>query len=190
MSRQGYERASVAAIAAEAGLVPGLVHYHFQSKLDILVALVDLLRERLAARIQACLAAAGDGGPRTRLGAFLDAHVATGPGADPRAVACWVSVAAEAIREPEVRAVYQRVVEAALDELSGLVSAVFASEGRRIAGLEARAMAASLYAAIQGAYQLATAAPDATPKGFAAPALHRLAEALLGPAPVRKRARG
>lgn len=189
MARQGYERASIAAIAAAAGLVPGLVHYHFQSKLDILVALVDLLRERLAARIEARLAAAGGGGPRARIAAFLDAHVATGPDADPEAVACWVAVAAEAIREPEVRAVYQRVVESALDELSELVRAVLESEGRRAPPVEVRSMAASLYAAIQGAFQLATAAPGATPRGFAAPALHRLAEALLGPGPARKRVR-
>lgn len=189
MARQGYERASVAAIAAEAGLVPGLVHYHFQSKLQILVALVDLLHERLGARIQACRALSSDDSPRARLAGFLDAHVAIGPAADPQAVACWVTVAAESIREPEVQAVYQRVVESALEELTGLVRAVHESEGRRPDARDARRVAASLYAAIQGAFLLATAAPGAAPKGFAAPALHGMAEALLGPAPARKRVR-
>lgn len=193
MARQGYERASVAAIASEAGLVPGLVHYHFQTKLEILVALVDHLHERLRARVQRFLAqATPEATARARLAAFLDAHVATGADADRQAVACWVAVAAEAIREPEVRAVYQRVVTDALDELTGLVRAVLAGEGRPHRTLDARAIAASLYAAIQGAYQLATAAPGATPPGFAAPALHRMADALIGPAQApreRKRVR-
>ena len=38
MARRGYAEATVARVAAEAGLAPGLVYYHFKSKEDILVA--------------------------------------------------------------------------------------------------------------------------------------------------------
>ena len=100
MARQGYERASVAAIAAEAHLVPGLVHYHFESKLEILLALVEVLHARLRERTARLLAGVDPEDPHARLAAFLDAHVATGTGADPQAVACWVAIAAEAVREP------------------------------------------------------------------------------------------
>ena len=34
MAKTGYERASIADIAAEAQLSPGLLHYHFKSKQD------------------------------------------------------------------------------------------------------------------------------------------------------------
>ena len=181
MARQGYEGASIAAVAAEAGLVPGLVHYHFDSKLAILIEVVGVLHDRLRERTARFLARAADD-PRARLDAFLDAHVATGPDADPAAVACWVALAAEAIRVPEVRDVYQQVVRAELAELERLVAAVQGD------ATGARASAAALYAAIQGAYQLATAAPGSTPAGFAAPALRRMADALTSPTRVRRRA--
>lgn len=37
MARRGYARASIAAIAEEAGLTAGLVHYHFRNKQAILL---------------------------------------------------------------------------------------------------------------------------------------------------------
>lgn len=188
MARQGYERASVAAIAAEAGLVPGLVHYHFESKLEILLALVDVLHARLRERTASFMQRAGATDARARLEAFLDAHVATGAGADPSAVACWVAVAAEAIREPDVQAVYRRVVATELAELTALVGAARDGDGLPRDPAAARASAAALYAAIQGAYHLATAAPGVTPAGFAGPALRRMADALVE-APARKRVR-
>jgi len=43
LSERGYERSSVQAIASAAGLSPGLVHYHFKNKLEILVELVERL---------------------------------------------------------------------------------------------------------------------------------------------------
>ena len=187
MAAQGYERASVAAVAAQAGLVPGLVHYHFGSKLEILVELVECLHERLRARVERFVQRAGADGARERLAAFLDAHVATGADADPAAVACWVSVASEAIREPDVQAVYRRVVTAQMQELGLLVAAARAEAGHPEDRAAARAAAAALYAAIQGAYQLGTAAPGAAPAGFAAPALRRMADALIADAPPEPR---
>ena len=44
MAREGYGHATVQAIAAEAGLAPGLIHYHFADKREILVELVETLR--------------------------------------------------------------------------------------------------------------------------------------------------
>ena len=35
LAREGYEGASVQAVARVAGLAPGLVHYHFRRKLEI-----------------------------------------------------------------------------------------------------------------------------------------------------------
>src|SRR5215207_4597951 len=86
MARQGYAQATVAAIGKAAGLTPGLLHYHFETKQDILVALVEQLTGALALRVARRLEAAGEG-PRARLHAFLDAYVGLGEDADPRAVA-------------------------------------------------------------------------------------------------------
>src|SRR5688572_24235760 len=90
MARQGYERASVADIAAAARLAPGLVHYHFESKLDILLALLDELAAEHHERLGAALDAAG-ASPRARLAAFIDFHLST-RSADPEALACWITL--------------------------------------------------------------------------------------------------
>ena len=43
IARHGYEKATIQAIAAQAGLAPGLIHYHFKSKQEILVSLIGAI---------------------------------------------------------------------------------------------------------------------------------------------------
>src|SRR4051794_34146124 len=100
MADRGYDGASVQAIAHRAGLRPGLIHYHFTNKQEILL---EALREltRVAERRFDALARRART-PRERLRAFIDSRLATGKGASPAAVAGWVVVGAEAVRQPEV----------------------------------------------------------------------------------------
>lgn len=177
LATAGYDGATVAAIAKAAGLAPGLVHYHFATKEEILVALVEELVARLDARAQAALATTGDD-PRGRLLAYVDAHVALGEGADAQAVAAWVAIGAEATRRPEVRRLYQAAVKLRLATLEGLLRDCLRAEGR--SPRHATAWAAAVASAIEGAYLLATAAPGSLPRGFAAPALRRLIGGLIG----------
>ena len=174
MAESGYSGASIQAIARAAGLTPGLVHYHFRSKQEVLLALVEELSGRVRARYEAHLD--GSEEPWDRLRAFLDAHLALGRDADPRAVACWVAIGAEAVRLPEVRQVYETAIAEQLETLQSLVREILVTEGRPTR--EARSLAAGLLAAIQGSYQLAVAA-GAAPRGFAAPTLLRMARGLL-----------
>jgi TetR/AcrR family transcriptional repressor of bet genes len=176
MSKEGYGHATITAIATEAKLAPGLVHYHFENKLEILVALVEDLVARLDERAAALLAAAGDG-PRARLYAIVDAHVALGPGADARAVAAWVVIGAEAVRLSEVRVIYTRAVRAWLEQLEELVRAVLRVESRRTH--HAKRIAAAILSAIEGAFMLSAASPRTLPQGFAAPMLRRMADGLI-----------
>lgn len=174
MAEHGYDGASVQLIAEKAGLAPGLVHYHFKTKQEILVALIgrlsSLLEERFERRAKGPLSA------RARLYAFLDAHVALGADASPEAVACWVGIGAEAVRHAEIRVVYRDTIRRNLEVLEGLVHAVLADE-RRVTSA-CRDIAAGLMATIHGSYQLATAA-NAAPRGFAAPTLRRMADGLI-----------
>jgi TetR/AcrR family transcriptional repressor of bet genes len=71
-----------------------------------------------------------------------------------------------------VRAAYEKVVRADLELLEELVGAVV---GRR----RARAMAAGLFAAVQGYFVLAAATPDLIPPGSAAGTVKRMAAGLL-----------
>ncbi|MCP3162383.1 TetR/AcrR family transcriptional regulator [Myxococcus qinghaiensis] len=172
MSERGYERASVNEIAKAAGLSPGLVHYHFSDKQEILLVLVEQLaaraRERVAKRFERL--AAEDA--RGRIDAFLDAFLATGADADTSAVAGWVTISAEAIRQPEVRAAYEKVVRTDLEQLEALVATLV---GKR----KARALAAGLFAAVQGYFVLSASSPGLVPAGSAASTVKHMAAGLL-----------
>jgi len=184
MARRGYERASVQEIAREAGLTPGLVHYHFSTKQEVLLELVGRIGRLLEERFRRRLARAGSG-PRPRLHAYIDAHVGLGPDADAGAMACWVAIGAEALRQPEVRRVYERAIAADVSVLRDLLRDVLRAERRS----EDRvvAMAAGLRASIEGAYQLGCAAPGTIPRGSAAPMLVRMADGLIAAEPRKGR---
>ena len=172
MAERGYDGASVAAIAKAAGLTPGLVHYHFKDKQEILLTLAEQLAARVHERLASRLARVKGGDARARVDAFLDAFLATGADADPAAVASWVTISAEAIRQPEVRAIYEKVVRTDIEHLEALVGAV---TGKR----RARAVAAGLFAAIQGYFVLAASVPGLVPPGSAASTVKRMAAGLL-----------
>lgn len=174
---RGYDGATIAEVARAAGLGAGLVHYHFKSKQEILVSLVDRIRRLVEDRYER-RRAAGTDEPLGQLFAFIDAHVARGEGADQSAVAAWVTIGAEAISNPEVRALYGETMHRRIRELKRLFGMVLKQQGRSSQG--AHEMAAAVAAAIEGTFQIASVAPESLPKGFAARALHRMAVGLLG----------
>ena len=179
MARRGYDGASVAGIAKAARLTPGLVHYHFASKQEILLAALDELVARHAARLEERLGAAGEDDPLAQVAAFIDVHLAVGAHADPEALACWVLISGEALREPKVRAGFH----AALARLSGRLTAIIRRGVERsvFAAVEAEPAAAALLAAIQGYFVLAATARTLIPRGSAAAATKQMAEGLLRP---------
>ncbi|MGZ3185022.1 MAG: TetR family transcriptional regulator [Telluria sp.] len=164
MSSHGYEKATIQLIAQQAGLAPGLVHYHFKNKEEILLHLVGSLAQLAQARYAKC--AAGAVTAQDKLKAYIDARLAKGAGASPDAVAAWVVIGAEAVRQPAVRALYQHAVTAELRLVQDLLKGCLAERGKRVRRVAA--LAASLVAFMEGAFQLATAAQDVLPDGFAA----------------------
>ena len=92
LADHGYAGATIAAVANEAGIAPGLVHHHFESKDDLLRSLLALLIERFRDRVRSW---EGEGDP---LDAYADAALGLGPRADQLAARCWVGLFAEAIR--------------------------------------------------------------------------------------------
>lgn len=180
MARKGYDGATIADVAKAAGLSPGLVHYHFQSKQEILLAALDELGEQHLARLDAKLLEQG-GDARAELTAFIDFHLGLGAHADPEALACWILLSGEALRAPEVQRPFARV----LAELQGRLRAVIE---RGVAsgvfgGVSPEAAASALVAAVQGYFVLAATARPLIPKGTAAAMTRRMAAGLLGSAP-------
>jgi TetR/AcrR family transcriptional repressor of bet genes len=181
MNRTGYEGATIQAIGKAAGLSPGLVHYHFETKQEVLVALVATLRAQLEQRYQARLALAE--GPEGRLDALIDAHVALGKDADSRAVTAWNIIGAEAVRDADVRAHYRSALARSLAETRRLVRAELAAKARSTR--EATRIAAAIVSAIEGAYRMGAVAPKQLPRGYAAPMLRRMAHSLIAAQPEK-----
>lgn len=157
LARKGYAGATVAAVAAEAGVAPGLVHHHFRDKADLLQSLLEGLifrfRERTGARETGANA----------LEAWLDAALALDDRADELAARCWVGVLAEAVRQPALGAQVRRLVDA---EIEGIRR----RSRKRLTPQESGAMLAF----VLGSLVLGAFAPKRA-AGFAAPAARMLA---------------
>ena len=177
MAEHGYAKASIKRIAESAGVTPGLIHYHFDSKQAILLELLRRLLDPLLEELQALVDT--DDSATSRLEALIDALLATGDSAQPEAVAVWVTMGAEAIREPEINQAYSQ----ALAKLQGLFVQVIESgiEGGEfdLGQLSAPACAAALLATVEGYFTLAATSPDTIPRGTAAPATRQMLQGLL-----------
>ena len=180
MAESGYEGASIQAIARKAGITPGLVHYHFGGKHEILLALMDSLADGLAQRARLAV-----GAPRRRLTRRIEAWLALDATADPEAVACWVALGAAAVRMEEVRRVYRTFLEGAAGQVEDDIRAVLSDEGRPTRG--ARRLASALVAALQGYLLLGVVAEGLVPRGSAAKTLGDMALASIDAVPVRSR---
>jgi TetR/AcrR family transcriptional repressor of bet genes len=184
MAARGYGGATIGEIAREAGVPAGIVHYHFESKKDVLVAVMERLARVVRERYARRAARAGLSETRSRVFAWIDAHVALGPDADAEAMACWVAVGAEALRDRAVRAVYGKVLFEERATLEMLVRTALKSERRQTKA--ARAIAVTLLSAVQGAFQLGCTASGTLAPGSAAPLLRRMAAGLMdGEARIR-----
>lgn len=176
MATHGYERASVADVAKHAGLTPGLVHYHFKNKLEILVELVrQLARDHLAV-----VDSAVQGRDATAdLEMFIDVHLGTEQHANPEALACWVLATAEAVRDKRIR----REVEQLLGELATRLEAIIKRgiNAKQFARTDARAATAAVLAAIQGYFVMSATARDVIPPGSAARTTLAMVHGILRP---------
>ena len=82
LAERGYAGATMAELARASGLRQGLVHYHFESKQEILLALLEHLAHGLEARVAARTTASST--PHQALLAYIDAHVALSTTPTPR----------------------------------------------------------------------------------------------------------
>ena len=166
LGKRGYAGAPISAIAREAGLAPGLVHYYFKDKREILLALLRAIQATVLDRYESRLARAKDE-PWKRLFAFTDALLeADGSPSGDDAAACWVAIAAEAVHQPAVREQYAASLEELARQLSPLLADVLAAEGRRADGLDAAV--AAITALVQGVHHLDAAAPGLCHPGSSA----------------------
>lgn len=178
MAKRGYDGASIADVAKTARLTPGLVHYHFKNKQEILLAALRELVVHHDTGLDARLAAAAED-PVEEVAAFIDFHLGLGADADPEVLACWILLSGEALREPKVRVQFEKAIEATVRRLAEIIQA---GVERQVFTCESVAAAASaLVAAIQGYFVIAATAREVIPKGSAAASTKHMAEGLLHP---------
>jgi TetR/AcrR family transcriptional repressor of bet genes len=178
MSSKGYEGATVHDIARAAKLSPGLVHYHFGSKQEVLEGLMEQLLEGHFASLDEAMAQAG-ASALARLDAFIDQHLATGATANPHALSAWVVLGAEAVTSKVVRARYAEGLGGLQERL-----VVVITDGQRrgeLKGPPPDEAAAGILAAIEGFYVVAATARPLIPHASAAPTLRAMARGLLEP---------
>ncbi|MBQ0729917.1 MAG: TetR family transcriptional regulator [Oleispira antarctica] len=169
MAEKGYEKASIQSIAKAAGLSPGLIHYHFKTKLEILIALMNELSSKADERFEVLAAEANSA--EGKLMAYIDAALALGEGSNQQAVAAWVIIGAEAVRLDDVRSLYQEVIakhtKTLVELLSHAALEAASKTGSELSKVKAKELATFIIASIEGAYQIATTIPDAS-KNYAA----------------------
>ncbi len=177
MADVGYERATIVSIAKAAGLAPGLVHYHFGAKRDVLLALFERVIAVAEARYQRRLKAAGDD-PWRRLDAAIDALVSLDDDADHLAAACWIQIGSEVPRIEAVAGPYRAAVGTQHRIIARHVTEIRHHQGQ--SDTDAPLVAAGIMAAVEGAFRLAAAAPDVVPWGQTAVLVRQMARGLLG----------
>jgi TetR/AcrR family transcriptional regulator, transcriptional repressor of bet genes len=177
MAKTGYAGASVADVAKVAKIAPGLVHYHFKNKLEILLVAIDELAQSYRARLERRLAVAS-GRPADELRAFVEAHLRLGSDADPGALACWIDISGEALREPRVKKAFAKVMDWSARELAAIL--VRGVSGGVFSCDDPDAAAAAIVATIQGYYVIGATARDVVPRGSAADSLLAMCEGLIG----------
>jgi TetR/AcrR family transcriptional repressor of bet genes len=158
LSEHGHEGATIAAVAAAAGVAPGLVHHHFESKADLVDSLLTELVARFRERTR------GKESTGDPLAAYLSAAVELDASADQVAARCWVGLLAEAVRSPALGARVRRLVD-------GEIEAIRRRSGDTLSPQEAGAVLAF----VVGALVLGAFAPRRI-AGFAAAALRTLAK--------------
>jgi TetR/AcrR family transcriptional repressor of bet genes len=160
LADHGYSGATIAAVAAEAGVAPGLVHHHFSDKQDLLASLMDDLVARFR-RLRDRESGEMDR-PADPVVAYTDAALALDDTADVIAARCWVGVLAESVRDPALFRQTRRLLDAEVAAIQ-----------RRSAGSLSAAEASAVLAFILGSLVFGAFAPRKT-AGFAAPFIRRV----------------
>ena len=159
LGEHGQAGATIAAVAAEAGIAPGLVHHYFESKQD----LYEMLLEQLLADFRRRL----DGYPGDDpLDAYVGAALALDERSDVAAARAWVGVFAEALGDPSLFAKVRRMMDTEISHVE-----------RRARGALSSSDASAVVAFVIGALVFGAFAPKKT-AGFAAPSLRKMVSAL------------
>jgi TetR/AcrR family transcriptional repressor of bet genes len=144
----GLDGLTIRRVASEAGLSHGLVHFHFKSKADLLVALLDRLFTETAAFVVAPDIAA-IGAPLERLLALLQQEMGRIT-SDRAGIHLFFDFWLMGTRHPRIRARMRAELARYRAAIWPMVDEVLRSEPNRFAGVTAEALSAVVVAFIKG----------------------------------------
>ncbi|MEQ9321217.1 MAG: TetR/AcrR family transcriptional regulator [Polyangiaceae bacterium] len=156
LARDGLGGATVAAVATEAGVAPGLIHHHFDDRSDLVRELVRELARKFRNELP------DEDDPQLFLDLYVTAALGRRGARRRQTARAWVGIFAEAVRRSDVRELVRRALDAELTRLASIA---------RRAGLsssEAEQLAAGVIATIAGALLFGAIMPTRA-QGFAAP---------------------
>ena len=151
--RDGYEAASVKEIAREAGVAPGLVHYYFDTKEDLLLATVDDACQRfLGGRLQELRQKKRDGVEGMTPSQEARESLELNKEAIRKGREFWILIMemySRALYEPKIRSAIRDFIKEDRAEIERIVRGVMRELGRD-PGVPADAIAAAIYGSIHG----------------------------------------
>lgn len=115
--------------------------------------------------------------PKDRIYAVIDALVATPGGVENEAVACWVVMGAEAVKQPEVRNLSEALMREAIEEFTSALRSAMHKDGR--SDTTPPDAGPAVVAAIEGFFRLAAGSPSCVPSGSAASSIELIARGFL-----------
>ncbi len=156
LADHGYAGATIAAVANEADVAPGLIHHHFENKQDLLISLLKMLTSRFRQRILDRDATDVD------VLCYGDAALKLDHLSDLTAAKCWVGIFAEAVRNPDLFSRIRRLIDTEVSTIQRLSRGTFSTKD-----------AGAVLAFVIGSLVMGAFAPVKT-SGFAAPGLQKL----------------
>jgi AcrR family transcriptional regulator len=145
LAEDGVGAATVRAVAARAGVTPGLIRHHFGGIDGLIAATYRHVGETVSEAIEAALADA-PGDSREKLSAFVRASFAP-PLLDGDLLATWLAFWGRVRRDPEIRAIHGEIYAAYRARLAAMLSAAVADADRSI---DAERSALALTALLDG----------------------------------------
>jgi len=180
---KGLDTLTVREIARKAGISHGLVLFHFETKEQLVVALLDwLLETTTVLHITGDIARIPH--PLDRLHALLRTEMHR-LSAEPRRIRVFFDFWAKGIRHPEIRTKMRRELDRYRDAFRPMVEEVLRAEPERFARVSAEALSAVAVSFIKGCAVQAMIDPD----NFDIEEYLTATEALLGRAPVEPKRR-
>jgi len=153
------EGASTVSISKDLGVSQGLIHYHFKNKQEIVLSVINLLSiilmERYAELSKRCHTYSD------KLSVFISARLAKGNSDHDQAVAAWVIISAEAVRDPVIKERYGIAIREQLDLLDDLMSKM-----KQYEDSHERVYKIAALAFMEGSFSLSVRAAKVVPSGY------------------------